>query len=346
MAPELIVLGITVLLFAVIGIPAITRGVWLPQDLEFRTLEEDALSAPQRAYFQALDLQLAPLGYRPRLVFEVSNLQGGNLTRVYQSEHEAAVASATCLRAAAVLPNAPPSAENYVEWSSRYEDGSVLTTRNASVSEVFDLMPHQIRQECRGERDLARLKSRHDRRAEPLRVRGPVFPHGRDLLADFRDYHRRWTAFQESRGLLRHDPEARLYRARARIAWRGVANYLNPLADNFTPLRLAAGLVLGAGLPALGVLAAASPELVRAAGRLSLPPALAAWGLLAVAFTAGGAAVGWLFSSKCFVWGLLLGYVPIRLLDPTPGLDFLLVLWMGAVAERVSRLLQQRQLLV
>jgi hypothetical protein len=345
-APELIVLGITLLVFTLIGIPAITRGVWVPHELEFRTLEEAELTAPQRAYYQALDLRFAALGYRPRLNFEVTNFQGGNLTRVYQSEHEAALASATCLRGESARPGAVPTAHNYVEWTSRYEDGSVLTTRNVSISDVFDLMPREIRQDCPGERDVGRLKARHDSRAEVLRVHGPVFPHGRDLLAAFGEHHRRWTAFQESRGLLRNDPAAGLYRARARTAWRGVANYLNPLADNFTALRFAVGLALGAGLPALGVVAAASPEVPRLAERLSLSPALLTWGVLATAFSGGGAAVGWLFSSKCFVWALLLGYVPIRLLDPSPGLDLVLVLWMGAVAEQVSRFFHRRQVLV
>ena len=126
-----------------------------------------------------------------------------------------------------------------------------------------------------------------------------------------------------------------------------MANYLNPLADNFTLGRFVLGLVLGAGPPILGALAVGSPVALTPLVRtLGLAPELGVWLLLGLAFTAGGAAVGGLFASKSFVWALLLGYLPIRLLDPTGSVGLVLVLWMGAVAERVSQFLQRRALLV
>lgn len=343
---ELTVLAAVFVLIAALGVPVITRAVWLPRELSFREVEDEQLSAKQLAYFLALDNELAALGYRPRLSFEVSNLQGGNLTRVYQSDQEPAVVAASCLRGESAVPGAPPTAENYVEWVTRHDDGTILTTRNVSISDLFELMPHEIRQECPGESSLERLKRRHDLRAEELRVRGPRFPHGRDLLAEFQEHHDRWCAFQESKGLLKFDPERLVYRARAKAAWRGVANFLNPMADNFTLRRFALGLILGAGLPVLGVLGAERPELVRVTEMIGVAPKIGAWVLLGLSFSAGGAAVGALFTSKSLVWALLLGYVPIRLLGADISLELLLVLWMGVVAEQVSAMVHKRRLLV
>lgn len=346
MPVELYVLASVLVLIAAVGVPLITKAVWLPRELSFEKFDDIELSPRLLAYFQALDVELSPLGFGPVLTFEVTNLQGANMTRVYQSEHDSAVAGATCMRGEAAVAGAAPTGQNYVEWITRYEDGSSLTTRNVTIAELFDLMPGETRLERPGERNLEKLKAHHDRKAEELRVRGARFPHGRDVLGEFAEYHERWTAFQESQGLVRYDPEKQVYKASAKAAWRGVANYLNPLADNFSLGRFALGLLLGSGLPVLGVLAGDRPEVSGWAEAMGATPEVGAWVVLGLAFTLGGAAVGALFTTKSFVWALLLGYVPIRLLGGGLGLELVLVLWMGVVAEQVSAVVEKRRLLV
>jgi hypothetical protein len=254
---------------------------------------------------------------------------------------------ASVMKARAALPGGREIGQNYLEWITRYEDDTTLTTRNATVSDPFELMPHQMRQEFPGTSDVGELKARHDRRAQQLLPRGPRFPHGRDWMAEYRDYHRRWCAFQEAKGLLRHDAAAGVYRATAKVAWRGIVNFLNPLADNFTLARFVLGLLLGAGMPALGILATADPGVLAWLTRTTgLTPGLGRLLVLGAAFTLGGAAVGWLFMFKSFIWARVLGYLPLRLLAPAAGLDVLVVLWMGVVAARVAAVRQRRELLI
>ena len=347
MPVELWVLAATLLAFATIAVPAITRSVHLPRELAIETVPDEELTDRQRIHFQTLDAALTGLGYRPLVNFQVTNLPGANLTRIYRGEHDAAVLGASLMKAQSVLPGAREAGQNYLEWITKYEDETTLTTRNVPVSDLFERMPHQIRQDFPGASDVARLKARHDSRAQELLPRGPRFPHGRDWMAEYRDYHRRWCAFQESRGLLRHDAEAGVYRATVRTAWRGIANFLNPLADNFTLGRFVLGLLLGAGVPALGILAAADPAVVAWLTRTTgLTAGLGRLLLLGAAFTAGGAAVGWLFVWKSFVWALLLGYLPLRLLAPGAGVEVMVVLWMGFMADRVAAFRQKRELLV
>lgn len=110
--------------------------------------------------------------------------------------------------------------------------------------------------------------------------------------------------------------------------------------------RFALGLLVGAGLPVLGVLAAERGEVARWAEAVGATAGVGSWIVLGLGFTLGGAAVGALFTTKSFVWALLLGYVPIRLLGGDLGLELVLVLWMGVVAERVSAFVERRRLLV
>jgi hypothetical protein len=265
---------------------------------------------------------------------------------VYLSDHESAVLSANCLRAAAVIDENAISGQNYLEWTTEFHDGTTLMTRNVELSSPFDRMPHQIVDDWIGQRDPLALKARHVAHVAKLLDRHPRHPHGRDLLAEFRDFHERWCAFQESRGLLVPAAAGR-HHASVKTALRGVAFFLNPLADNFTLGRFAAAVGIGLGLPLLVTWWIDPSALWRPAGLPPLPMALpfARLPALALAYAAAGAVVGYLFTGKAFIWAALLGYVVLRLTGVT-GAELLLAPWMGLVAERVGGYRARRQALV
>jgi hypothetical protein len=342
----LIVLVVVTLLFAV-GVPAIRLGVWLPRRLEFERLRDDELSSAQREHFQKLDLGLAKAAYTPRMNFAVVNMQGPTLTRVYLSDHEPAVLGAHCLRSASVIDDKVVSGHNYLEWITKYEDGATLTTRNAELADVFDRMPHQLRQECVGVTDPLVLKARHDAKAVGLLHRHPRHPQRADILGEFADFHDRWCRFQESRGLLVPAANGARYNVSVRAALRGVVNYLNPLADNFTPLRFLAGLVLGAGIPIVATWLLTPDAPWRPAGLpvVAIAGALLRMAALGAAYAVAGIAVGCLFTGKAFIWAALLGYLGLRL-GGASGVELWLAVWMGFVAEQAGRYRTKRQILV
>lgn len=343
--PELLLLGIVLALCLFAGVPAIRYGIWLPRELELQVLPDDELSEVQLDHYRRLDEALQDTGYRPRLNFTVLNMQGPTLSRVYWADHDPALLGAHCLRSQGAFYEHRPTAQNYMEWITKYEDGTVLSTRNAEITELFDPMPHQLRQECVGLIDPLALKARHDRKARELLARGPVWAHARDVLEEFRAFHVRFCAFQESRGLLVRDGELRL-RPTVRTALRGVATFLNPLADNFTLGRFALGLLLGMGLPVLATWLTTPSAEWRPAGfpLLALTP-VGRLVLLAAVYTAAGAAVGWIFHLKAFLWAALFGYLPLRLLTASPWSLLLLALWMGQVADWTGQLRNRREML-
>lgn len=343
---EVTLLVVVLALALVVGVPAIRLGIWLPRDLEFEVFSDDRLTEAQRAHFTRLDAAASTLAYFPRVTFSVVNMQGPTLSRVYLCDHDPAILAGHCLRGASVIDERHVSGQNYLEWITRYEDGTTLTTLNAEIAQVLDRMPHEVKQKCLGVRDPAALKALHDRRAEALAPRVYRSPHGRDMLGEYRVHHLRFCDYQVSRGLLTPVENGR-HHVTVKTALRGVANFFNPLADNFTLSRLAAAVVIGVGLPMLGIWITGPEAGVRSA---DLPALLntvyARWSGLAFAYALGGAAIGWLFSSKQFVWAVLLGYLPLRLLDAAAGPATLGALWMGFVAERVAAFRQRRELLV
>lgn len=324
----------------VVGLPAIRAGVRLPSDLQLEPVADAELTPAQGEHFRRLDEEAARSHLAPLLSFRATNLQGSNVNRLYRSEVEPVALCASCLSSDPAL--GARQGQNYLEYETRHRDGTVLLTRSAELSTLFDALPHQVHQAFPGLHDVARLKARHLARAEALRSREPVFAHGRDMLHEAREHHVRWVAFQEQRGLLERLPDGQC-RPTVRLALRGVAAYFNPLADNFTLPRFLAGLALGSLLPAGGVLLAPA---VPVPALLEAFPAAFRLAVLGLAFGLGGAAVGWLFTGKCFVWSLALGYLPLRLLGEQGAFaGAALVLWQGWAADRVAAWRLRRQIL-
>jgi hypothetical protein len=328
------ILGAFLAAAIVFGIPLIRFGVHLPSELDIAVVPDGDLSPAQARYFDRIDAAVRALGYAPALNFTVLNFQGATLSRVYNGAYDAAVLGAHVMRGHAAFDETQVTAQNYQEWITKYDDGTTLTTRNAELGELFDRMPHQVLQDAVG-RNVTALKAIHDRKAAELMPRGPRHVAAAQAIEEFRDYHRRWCAYQVGRGLLVADTTGEKYHPTVHTASRGIFNFLNPLADNFTLPRFLAGVVAGAGLP---IAAALATDL----GFVPGPP----WIAPAVAATLAGAVVGVLFTGKSFVWSLLLGYLPLRLLGEEPVPQLMLALWMGAVSETVGRWRDRRRLLV
>jgi hypothetical protein len=134
--PEIALMAVIGVLIAAVGLPAIQRGIFLPREFSFETPPDDALTDRQRSHFQGLDAALGGIGYAPFLNFRVTNLQGGNLTRVYRSDYDAAVLAASFLKAHSTIDARVQTGQNYCEWVTRYEDGTtlaILLSRDAAL---------------------------------------------------------------------------------------------------------------------------------------------------------------------------------------------------------------------
>jgi hypothetical protein len=332
--PDVILFLIIVAGFFVIGLPLITKRVWMPERLDVEDVPESALEDRQRLYFNDLDAELSVSGYAPARTYRVTNLQGFNLVRTYLSPVAPEVVHAFLLRDE-VEPGAPPTAMNYLEVSTRYADGTTASTRNGELSSVFPEPPSHELIVRRLVRRPGELVKAHRRRTEGHRIREPVHLRAVDLEQHIADFHHRWTSFQKARGRLKADPVGGVLRPTVKTGLVGIANYLNPLADNLTPFRLAAALVFGLGLPLAGVLLLndwAGFSTTRAAAALGIQPGVLRWAGLALLFSVLGAVTGWLFESKAFIWTFLLAWLPLRIAGalalPTLGLS----LWAGALA--------------
>jgi hypothetical protein len=315
----------------------------------FEEVSDHELTPAQTQYFAVLDPQMHELGYRPTINRRATNMQGRALIRPYLSEVDPAIVMMNLMTTE--LEGSGEHPMNYLEIATRYGDGTILSTRNADISDVLEPHPQQIIQERRGLREPAALKAAHDRKAEELLTRGPTFSRAEDFEPVFHEFHERWCRHQIERGLLvpRGDDAERL-RPTVKAGLRGIANFLNPLADNFTVFRFLTALVFGLVVPVLTVLWLTGPGsfvITRLASATGFAPTTCVIACLGVMLSLVGVVVGLLFLTKAFIWCFLLTYVLLRLVGPTGiGATLALSLWTGVVADWAGKRRQHRQKLV
>ncbi len=348
MAPDLILFLVIVGLFFVVGLPLITRRVWMPVQLEIEDVAESELTDGQRLYFDDIDRSLGPLGLGSARTYRVANLQGFNLVRSYLSEVDPEMVHAMLLRAEASF-NQTPTALNYLEVMTRYADGTGASTRNGDVSSVFAEPPHLDIAVRRTVHSPADLVAAHRQRTSTYKIREPLFAKAEDLVPLLQEHHERWSRFQVEHGALRTDPEAGLLHPTVKTGLRGISNFLNPFADNFTVARMIGALLLGLAIPVAGTFAFAnptSPAITWLAGHVPIDPIILSWGALGAVFALLGLVTGLLFGSKSFLWTFILAWIPLRLLGPALVPAFVLSLWAGGVAGVVCTRRMRRKALV
>jgi hypothetical protein len=347
--PDLVVFLISVTVFFVIGLPLFTRTFSLPSRVEFEAIAENDLSPEQSRYFAALDGALSTLNYLPKGNWKPTNMTGRALLRLYFNPVDPAIVTVNLLTTDA--SNGADVSMNYIEIVTKYRDGTILSTRNADVSDVLDRLPGHVVIERRGLRDPARLKLVHDSKSAELLTGDPIHLRPEEFEEAFNDHHRRWCAHLLDRGYLRpdsDDPET--LRPTVKTGIRGIINFINPLADNFTAVRFLLGLLFGLAAPGAGLVWLRGPGADLVAGTalsLGLDPRLVLTLSMGLLLTLSGVVVGLIFGGKSFIWSFLFTYVLLRLIAST-GLiaTAVLCVWTAVVADQTSRWRQAKDRLV
>jgi hypothetical protein len=328
--PELLELAKIVTFIVVAGLIAIRKTVWLPSDYNFQTVPAEQITQQQTEFFRPYDEKLQQIGFFPFATYRITTLKGTNLTRGYLNSADPAKCTVSMLHA-----GNKASFTHFVEFDSKYADGTKLITVNSQMSTVFAPMPKVVRQQFRNIQDPLELKRRHDQKAQELNSRGVQFFKADTCFDDTRQFHREFCQYQTSRKLLRYDQKAGLYRATVWTGLRGILNFFNPLADYFSITKFAFATVFGTVAP-LAALTFHMPLADHLARSNAAAASLVAFYLPTIAYTLAGAVIGWLFAGKSFIWAMVLGFVPGKLLH-VPGASLSYAVWMGLIADVVMR---------
>jgi hypothetical protein len=330
-----------------VGVPRITSRPGLPRQLAFAKVPDSALSEPQRTHLSALDEVARRLQYEPVFNIRVTNMTGANLSRFYTNTADPAL-MLTSLLSTAPSARTPGRSADYVEFITRYTDGTSLTTINSTTTPLFDPPPGKTVQRRPG-MDVVRLKETHDKAARAI-AREPRWVRGDEILDRWQESQKQWYEHQVARGLLQYDARSDRYAPSRQTALRGIVDYLNPVARSAPPQRIAAGALGSAALLGLATFLAVSPSLPglrTAAQGLHVSEIGLVTAAMWLLFTLAGVIVGLTFGHRHFIWALLLGAIPVAVLaGSTATQPLLAVVWLAFVAEKVARWQNQRRRLV
>lgn len=338
MPSDVYLLLTTAAAFLIVGLPLIRSKVTLRGRMDVAEVSEAELTDVQRDFFKDHDAKLAELGYAPLCSYRLTNLGAPNISRMYSHASDQSIAVVAAItggdqdyRAAVVVR----------EFIHAFSGGGRLITRCSPFSSVMKNPPEDVVQEFPSLSDPADLKARHARAFE--RLGRLALPPGTaaELFKRAAEHHRRVCEYQVGEGLMTYDAATDTYRATNRMGLVGIANFINPFADNFTVARFVAALLGGLAMPVAA--AVFGDRLAAALGTaLGLDPALALLLILAAAYAEGGFTIGVIFEGKSFIWAFIAGFLCARVL-PQPGHPIIFSLIMAFAAHAGAKWRQNLQ---
>jgi len=290
---------------------ATTRPI--PLHYQFQLLEEQELSAQQRAYLAPIDKQLASIHFRPTCTYRVTNY-GSNLIRRYDNPADEATCAVTIIEVNVNVQGVKRArTSSSVTFTTRLADGKRFITRNMPVKSLFDRPDYILEQRLPNITDLVELKKKHDAMA---RTAGASVAPTRDVPGILREAdaeHARYTQHQLEKGVYQLAADGENYIVTDKVFNRGIRNHFLPFGKRFSLGKILFSGLLGAVLPLVGILRIApwleqSPSLDWVSARALAGVAILACYLLA------GAIIGWLCDAQKFTWVMLVAYLPQHLL--------------------------------
>lgn len=290
------ILGAVALLL-LLGIPLIMMNIRIAAQLHFKEIHIDGDRRLDQEFFRKMDKFASRRGYARQLDVSVIGLAGENFNRLYISGDGSSILATQMFAQSGDIVK-------YFEFCTKYDEVEVCAN-NAQISDLLYQPPwsHVVRRPDISDPEV--LMSLHRqacakygrgaiRRVEASQF-GPIFQESNSRNMDY----------QVERGILKKDSTGQWYSPTAKLALRGVGNYLNPVRDNFTWRRVAFGYVGAVALAAAGwacfILDAASHVEVP----LPLDDSMVNLLLLGLGHILGGVVIGLGFGGKSFVWSIL-----------------------------------------
>jgi hypothetical protein len=314
--------------------PKVKKNVTLPREFQWQEIPEASLSPLAQSFFKTVDAGAAPLFFQPILNFQMLGYRIPTEIRLYYNDQAATGLLASIFRAAQPL--------TVFEFTTRFADDSEVDTSNSQMSGVFRKPAWVLYERFPGVTDLRALFEKHRARVEARKIQGfePRFQPLAKLMDEIKRSQDRQVQYQVEQGAIRLDQAASLYRPANPMAFKGIGNFINPLANDFTLPRLLLGLGLGLGLTLGGVWLA---DFIGWLDHLrqewpSFTPARIALLAYAPGFVLAGLAVGWVFPRKGLLWGFLIS-IPAALSLPNEKADPILFSLLTALSGHIANTL-------
>ena len=202
----------------------------IPVRYQRQSLDDSQLTELQRQYIVPLDKQLETLGYRPFYTLRVTNY-GSNLVRGYQNPADPVSCTLTIVEVQTNVKGlVAVKNSSAVNFTTRYDGGKELITRNMELKSVMEPPAYKIMQECPYVTNLTELKNRHDTKAKSVGVPIPPPRDVNSVITEFEKDHESFSNYQLQQGIYKLSPKGGSYVVTDKAFSRGIQNHFNPFA--------------------------------------------------------------------------------------------------------------------
>lgn len=289
----------------------------IPVHPEYEEIPENTLTQVQRDYILPFDIQLAALNYCPDCTYHTTNFRnyGHNLVRRYFNPMNSASCALTIVELKAKVDNVEAvRTTSSVAFTTRFSDGTLLTTRNMSLKSLMDRPPYITLQECRQVTNLAALKRRHEVRAARMGLALPPASGPKAIFEEQGHEHQRFSEFQQQCGIYRLLPGGELYEITDKAHVRGIWNHFNPFAKRISWPELTFSAAVGSVLPLFAILVFAPLLTERLRDFANPMVSFAMFALLMTVYALAGVIIGTVCDWAPFYWIMLISYLPAHLI--------------------------------
>ena len=289
----------------------------LPKDMEYEEIPDAQLTAAQKEYLHPIDSELAGLNYIPVLTFRAKNYANTSNRRHLLRRYGNSADPASCGLAVVEVKTTVGAVEgcktsSTAEFTTRFSDGTRLTTRNLPLKSLFEKPPYRVVQDYPNVTGLAELKGKHDSRARKMGTPVPPPQAVSAVFAELSEEHRRNAEYQVQRGNYQLAPDGSSYVLTDKIFHRGILNHFLPFGRRISLVQVLFTALIGTVLPLFGILKlapwlASNPN-VHLLGNLPVP-----YIGIAFCYLLSGLIMGLTCDAQKFTWIMLVTYIPAHI---------------------------------
>jgi hypothetical protein len=288
-------------------------GFGIPVIPVFEEVTQDALTPSQREYLRPFDEQLAASGYQPDCDYRITNFRnlGNNLVRRYFNPTDPAACAVRILELKVKASDVEAvKTDSAVDFTTRFFDGRLLTTRNAPVQSALDSPPDRILLEFHQIASIADLKRIHDARASEMGPTVPAALGAKDVCQEQGAEHQGMSEFQLKCGNYELRPGSEFYELTDKTHLRGILNHFHPFGRRISWPTLAFSALVGSILPLFAILLVQPLMAQRFASLGKQAMWLLTITLISALYALAGLIIGKTSDWAPFHWIMLISYVP------------------------------------
>ncbi len=307
--------------------------VKIPGTFRIKKLSAEGIDPASEKIISWYDQELGQLGFEKAGDFEVADLEGENLHRVFVHPSDAVEAMVSVLMTG--LRRVP-----HLEFYTKFQDRGSLSTDQATVPNYFEIPSERVIQRFPGLKP-APLYQVHQKKSREMIAQGarPLLLSKDAIFKFIEQDQQELLSYQVKRGYMTTDSENDLIRPTWKFSFYFIIRNLDPIPFGISPVKLISALLSSAAIMFSLFALAKWGNLEGILPGMALTPPQTAYAAGALGAVISGVLLGWVIQRRAFLWAGLIALIGVILLlnnlFPNDWMVILIAAQAGLVGNRL-----------